>query len=72
MMNLGNEKVDINCECGKTHKASFQDVINAKTIKCTCGRYIKLTDKDGSVKKSVTDVNKAFKDLENAFKRFGK
>jgi hypothetical protein len=41
-------------------------------IRCTCGTVIKLNDKNGSVRKSVIDMNKAFSDLENTFKGLGR
>lgn len=72
MIDLSKEKIDVKCSCGKVHKASLQDVINRKNIRCICGTTIQLKDSDGSVKKSVHDMNKAFKDLDNTLKRFGK
>ena len=72
MVDLGKEKVEVQCNCGRKHSATFQDAINHKVIRCSCGDNIQLNDKDGSVRKSVTDINKAFKGLDNAFKNFGR
>ena len=72
MLDLSKEKIEVKCNCGRKHNATFQDVINRKRITCLCGDTIQLTDQDGSVKKGVTDINKAFKGLDDAFKRFGR
>jgi hypothetical protein len=71
MIDLSKEEIEISCDCGAVHKATLQDVINTKTIRCRCGSSIKLNDKDGSVHKSVNDMNKTFKELEDTFKSLG-
>lgn len=53
------------------HTATLNDAIKRKIIKCSCGSNIQLQDGNGSVKKSVTDINKAFKDLDNTFRKLG-
>ena len=68
MFDLSKEKIDVKCNCGRKHTATFQDAINGRIIKCICGDNIELKDSKDSVKKSVKDINKAFKDLENSFK----
>lgn len=72
MFDLSKEKIDVKCECGRKHIATLQDAINKKVIRCSCGTNIQLDDNNGSVKKGVTDMNKAFRDLENTFKNFGR
>lgn len=72
MFDLSKEKIDVKCDCGRKHIVTLQDAINRKVIKCSCGTNIQLNDSNGSVKKSVTDINKAFRDLENTFKQLGR
>lgn len=72
MFDLSKEKMDVKCDCGRKHIATLQDAINRKTIKCSCGTNIQLNDKNGSARKGVNDINKAFRDLENTFKKLGK
>lgn len=72
MFDLRKEKIDVKCDCGRKHQASYQDVTNAKTIKCQCGILIQLKDKNGSVRRTTSDINKAFKDFENTLKKFGR
>lgn len=43
-----------------------------RNITCGCGVTIQLTDNGGSVKKSVSDINKSMGDLEKMFKRLSK
>ena len=71
MIDISRQNVELKCECGRKHSATFQDVINHKVIACSCGTKIQLQD-NGSVRKSVTDINKAFRGLDNAFKKFGR
>lgn len=73
MFDLGKEKVTVNCpSCNRKHTATFNDVSRNRTVRCGCGANLKLTDSGGSVKKGVSNINKAFKDLENTFKKLGK
>lgn len=72
MFDLSKEKIEVKCNCGRLHKPTLQDVANGKTLRCSCGTNINLKDDRGSVKKGVADINKAFKDLENAFKKIGR
>lgn len=72
MFDLSKEKIDVKCNCGRKHIATLQDAINRKVIRCSCGTNIHLNDNKGSVKRGVTDINKAFKDLENTLKKFGR
>ncbi|PSL32271.1 hypothetical protein CLV42_104574 [Chitinophaga ginsengisoli] len=72
MFDLGKEKIEIKCECGRKHTVTFRDAINRKLIKCACGSNIQLNDGNGSVRKSVNDTNRAFKDLDDTLKRLGK
>lgn len=72
MFDLSKEKIDVKCDCGRKNVATLQDAINRKVIRCSCGSNIELTDSNGSVKKGVSDVNKAVRDLENSFKKLGR
>lgn len=72
MFDLGKEKIDVKCDCGRKHIATLHDAINRKIIRCSCGNTIELTDSNNSVKKGVSDINKAFSDLENSFKKLGR
>lgn len=72
MFDLGKQKVDVKCSCGRKHNVSLQEVSNKKIIKCDCGVNIQLNDNNGSVKKGVSNVNKSIKDLENMFKKIGR
>lgn len=72
MFDLGKQKVDVSCSCGRRHSATLQDVTNRKNIRCGCGVTIQLTDSGGSVRKSVADINKSMSDLEKMLKRLGR
>ena len=74
MLNISEQKIDFNCPgCGAKNTITLKQAQNQETIKCVgCKKKIALTDKDGSVNKSVYDINKAAKDLENTIKKFGK
>lgn len=69
MFDIGKEKIDVKCDCGRKHHATLKDVTNRKKINCICGSTIQLSDSGGSVKKSVTDINKSISDLEKALKK---
>lgn len=72
MFDLGKQKIEINCpSCNRRHAATFNDV-GKKTIRCGCGTNIQLQDSNNSVRNSVNDINKSFKKLEDAFKKFGR
>ena len=71
MFDLSKEKIDVQCDCGRNHTATFQDAIDRKVIRCSCGTSIQLNDSGGSVKKSVSSMNKAFRDLDNTLKKLG-
>lgn len=71
MIDINKQKIDVKCSCGKKYTATFQDVINRKNIKCSCGVTIQLKDANSSVKNSVRNINKAMKDFENVFKKLG-
>lgn len=74
MFNISQQKIDFSCrECGSKNEATLKQVENQEIIKCSgCRKDIALTDKDGSVKRAIADINKAAKDLENTIKKFGK
>lgn len=72
-MDLGKQKIQVDCPtCRRKHNATFNDVGKQKVIHCYCGTNIQLRDDKGSVKRSVNDINKAFKELEKTLKNFGK
>ena len=74
MFDLSKQEVNINCPgCGARNKITMQQAKDQVSIECIgCKKKINLVDKDGSVNKSINDVNKSFKDLENTLKNFGK
>jgi hypothetical protein len=72
MFDLSKQKIDVKCKCGRAHSATLKDVMNQRTIRCSCGVNLQLQDSKGSVKNSVNDVNKSFKDLENTLKGLGR
>lgn len=69
MFDIGKEKIELKCECGKKHNATLKDVTNRKKITCSCGITIQLSDSGGSVKKSVTNINKSVSDLAKTLKK---
>jgi hypothetical protein len=71
MLDLNKEKITIECHCGRSHSATLQDTINGKIISCHCGAKIRLQN-DGSLEKGVNEINKAFRDLGNIFKKIGR
>ena len=72
MIDISKQTVSINCpECKRSITVSLKQVADEVTVKCNCGQGIKLTDNNGSAKKSIRDLNKSFKDLENTFTRPG-
>ncbi|WP_281228079.1 hypothetical protein [Flavobacterium aquiphilum] len=72
MFDLGKQKIEVKCNCGRKHSVTLQDVSNRKNIKCGCGITIQLTDSGGSVSKSISDINKSMGNLEKSLKRLGK
>ena len=72
MFDIGNQKVDVSCSCGRRHSATLKDVSNGRNIRCGCGVTIKLTDSGGSVRKGLSDINKSMDNFERALKRLGR
>lgn len=72
MFDIGKQKVDVTCNCGRRHSPTLQDVSNRRSIRCGCGATIQLNDSGGSVKKGVSDINKSLNDLEKMFKGLGR
>jgi len=74
MFNISQRKIDVDCpECGARNQVTLKQMENQEIIKCSgCKKDIALIDKDGSMKRSTADINKADKDLENTIKKFGK
>ncbi len=73
MIDISKQTISISCpECKKPLKVSLKQVADQTTIKCSCSKEIQLVDSNGSAKKSIRDINGAFKDLENTIKNIGK
>ena len=73
MIDISKQSVKLDCpECKRSISVTIKQVADEVTIKCSCGQSIKLTDSNGSAKKSIRDINKSFKSLENTLKKFGK
>ncbi len=71
MFDIGKEKIEVKCDCGRRHKASLNDVVNRKTIRCSCGININL-QATGSSKKTISSINKSISELEKSLKKLGK
>ncbi|MCC6721484.1 MAG: hypothetical protein IT243_04725 [Bacteroidia bacterium] len=73
MIDISKQTVKLNCpNCKRSHTVSLKQVADERTINCTCGQGIKLKDNNHSSRKAIHDINKSFKDLENAFKKLGR
>lgn len=73
MIDLGKQAVKVNCpNCKRAISVSLKQITDEVSVKCTCGQGIQLKDKNHSNRKAVNDINKAFKDLQNTFKKFGR
>ena len=73
MIDISKQTVKIDCpECKRQITVSLKQIADEVLVKFACGKSIKLNDKNGTNKKTVNDINKAFKDLEDTFKKFGK
>lgn len=51
---------------------SLRQVANEEVIICCCGTKKQLKVSNGSSKKGIHDINKAFKDMEKTLKSLGK
>lgn len=72
MFDLGKQKVNVSCNCGRNHSVTLTDVTNRRNIRCGCGITIQLSDNGGSVKKGVSSINKSMSDLERTLKRLSR
>ena len=73
MFDLSQQKVTLNCpSCKRALQATIKQITNQAIVRCSCGQEIQLKDNNGSSRKAVNDVNKAFNDLDKMFKNFGK
>lgn len=72
MFDLGKQKVNVTCNCGRNHSVTLSDVTNRRNVRCGCGINIQLNDSGGSVRKSVSSVNKSMNDLEKTLKRLSR
>lgn len=72
-MDISKQTVKLDCpECKRSISVTLKQVADEVTLKCNCGQEIKLTDSNGTAKKSIKDVNKSFKEFENALKKLGR
>lgn len=66
----------VHFECPKCNYIDEIQLVDAKTEKqvyChNCKIDIQLRDHEASVHNGIESINKAFKDIENLFKNFGK
>ncbi len=68
-MDISKQKIEIDCSnCKSIIEVTLKQVADESTISCKCGQKIKLSDKDGSAKKSIKELNKALEDLDNSLK----
>lgn len=74
MINFNLTFVSIECPiCNYKDEIQLVDAKSEKVIFClNCKENIKLSDSEASVHNGIENMNKALKDLENIFKRFGK
>jgi len=70
MINLNKHKIDGNCpSCNRVFTITLGQVSNQETITCkSCNEEINLIDNNGTTKKGLKDINKAFTDLDKSFK----
>ena len=73
MIDISKEKISVNCpDCKRLIRVTIAQISKQESINCSCGQTIQLVDESGSNKKTVKDINKAFKDFERTLKKFGK
>lgn len=62
-------KIEAPCpECGKKIRCTLDDIAKQRTVRCAGGHSVKLVDEG----KGAAKVTKTLKDLEKAFKQFGR
>ena len=73
MLDIAKHKIDHDCpKCGTTYTVTLLQVSKEEVITCSgCGVEIQLKD-DGSVAKSIKDVNKSLGDLQRTLDRLGR
>ena len=74
MLDLNSMWVDLDCpKCNYQDVIQLIDVKSEKLIFCSnCKISIQLKDSEASVHCTTDSINKAFKNLEDLFKNFGK
>lgn len=74
MVNLNEQWITLECpNCNYIDDIQIIDVKIEKIHYCNnCKVEIKLQDNEGSVHNGIESINKAFKDIENLLKKFGK
>lgn len=72
-LDLAEERIKVECpECKTENAVSLGQMQRQEQVKCMkCGATMRLRDVDGSVGKTVTDVNSAFDELKNAVREIG-
>lgn len=49
---MASERLDFECpECGRAFKATLQDVIHGRTVRCPKSHSVKLVDEGGETRK---------------------
>lgn len=67
------QSVKIDCpECKRSISFTIKQVADEALVKCSCSQGIQLQDSKGTNKKTIRDINKSLKDLENTFKKLGR
>jgi predicted Zn finger-like uncharacterized protein len=58
MINLGKEKVKIDCpECKRSITITIKQIADEVLVKCSCGQEIQLIDEKGTNKNRIRDVS---------------
>lgn len=69
MMDLGKQVHSLTCpSCKRKITVRMEQVAREELISCSCKQEIQLKDNQGSVKRSIKDINKGFDDLKKLFK----
>ncbi len=72
MMDIGKQTVKIDCpDCKRQISVSLNQISRQALIRCSCGQAIQLKG-GANNQKVINDINRSFKDLENAFKKLGR
>jgi transcription elongation factor Elf1 len=73
MIDISEQSLKLDCPgCKKSVSVTIKQVAEEALLKCSCGQEIQLRDSNGTSKNAIRDINMSFRDLEKAFKKFGK